>query len=52
MVKIISKLKPHGDEVTGFYDKKIRNVDSNHTCLAVTWILLLKKMRIIIHKSF
>ena len=25
----------HGDEVTGFYDKKIPEVDSNHTCLAV-----------------
>ena len=30
-----TKIKPHGDEVTDFYDKKIPKVDSNHTCLAV-----------------
>ena len=30
-----TKIKYHGDEVTDFYDKKIPNVDSNHTCLAV-----------------
>ena len=29
------KIKSHGDEVTGFYDKEIPKVDSNHTCLAV-----------------
>ena len=29
-------MKPYGDEVTYFYDKKITKVDSNHTCLAVT----------------
>ena len=29
------KIKPHGDEVTGFYDKGIQKMDSNHTCLAV-----------------
>ena len=30
-----SKIKSHGDKVTDFYDKKIRKVDSNHTCLVV-----------------
>ena len=30
-----TKIKSHGDEVTGFYDKKIPKLDSNHTCLAV-----------------
>ena len=30
-----TKVKSHGDEVTGFYDKKNLKVDSNHTCLAV-----------------
>ena len=29
------KIKPHGDEVTCFYNKEIPKVDSNHTCLAV-----------------
>ena len=29
------KIKPHGDEVTGFYDKGIQKMDSNHSCLAV-----------------
>ena len=30
-----AKIKFHGGEVTGFYNKKITKVDSNHTCLAV-----------------
>ena len=30
-----TKIKSHSDEVTDFYDKEIRKVDSNHTCLAV-----------------
>ena len=31
-----TKIKSHDDdEVTGFYDKKIPTLDSNHTCLAV-----------------
>ena len=30
-----TKIKPHGDEVTDFYDKKINKVDSNHTFLEV-----------------
>ena len=30
-----TKLKPHGDKVTNFCDKKIPKGDSNHTCLAV-----------------
>ena len=30
-----TKIKSDGDEVTGFYDKKIPKVDSYHTCLAV-----------------
>ena len=31
-----SKIKSHGNEVTDFYDKEIPNLNSNHTCLAVT----------------
>ena len=31
-----TKTKSHGDEVTDFYNKEILQVDSNHTCLAVT----------------
>ena len=30
-----TKTKPHGDEVSNFYDRKIPKVDSNHTCLTV-----------------
>ena len=30
-----TKIKLHSDEVTDFYDKEIRKVDSNHTCSAV-----------------
>ena len=30
-----AKIKSHGDEVTDFYDKNIRKVNSNHTCLAI-----------------
>ena len=30
-----TKIKPRGEEGTGFYDKEIPKVDSNHTCLAV-----------------
>ena len=30
-----TKIKSHGDKVTGFYDKEIPKVDSSHTCLAV-----------------
>ena len=29
------KIRSHSDEVTGFYEKDIPNVDSIHTCLAV-----------------
>ena len=29
------KIKPHGNEVTDFYNKEIPKVDSNHTCLTV-----------------
>ena len=29
------KIKPQGDEITDFYNKKTPMVDSNHTCLAV-----------------
>ena len=29
-----TNIKSHGDEVKHFYDEKIPNVDSNHTCLA------------------
>ena len=32
---IKTKIKPHGDKVTNFYDKEIPKVVSNHTCLAV-----------------
>ena len=31
-----TKIKSDDNEVADFYDKKIPNVDSNHTCLAVT----------------
>ena len=30
-----TKIKSHGDKVTDFYDKRIPNLDSNYTCLAV-----------------
>ena len=30
-----TKIKSHGDEVTGFYHRNIPNLDSNHTCLVV-----------------
>ena len=29
------KTKSYGEEVTDFYDQKISQLDSNHTCLAV-----------------
>ena len=29
-----TEIKPNGDEITDFYNKKIPKVDSNHTCLA------------------
>ena len=39
-----TKIKPHGEEVTGFYGKGIQKMDSNHTCLAVISLdLALKK---------
>ena len=39
-----TKIKPHGEEVTGFYSKGIQKMDSNHTCLAVISLdLALKK---------
>ena len=39
-----TKLKSHGDEVADFYDKKIPELDSNHTCLEVISLdSLLKK---------
>ena len=39
-----TKIKPHGDEVTDFYDKKIPKIHCNHTCLAViSWDSALKK---------
>ena len=31
-----TEIKPHGDEVTGFYDNQIPKVHSNHTCLQCT----------------
>ena len=30
-----TKIKPHGDEITGFYDRVIQKMDTNHICLAV-----------------
>ena len=30
-----TKIKSHSNEFTDFYDAKLPNVDSNHTCLAV-----------------
>ena len=38
--KLKTKIKSHGDEVTGFYDKETPKVDSNHTCLTVISLLL------------
>ena len=40
-----TNVKFYGDGVTGFYNKEIPKVDSNHTCLAVislhsAWIQL------------
>ena len=34
-LKMMTKIKFRGNEVTDFYDKKISKVDSYHTCLAV-----------------
>ena len=31
-----TKIKSYSDEATGFYDKEIPKMDSNHTCSAVT----------------
>ena len=31
-----TKINSHGDEVTDFYDKEIRKLNSNHTCLDST----------------
>ena len=45
-----TKIKSHGNEVTDFYYGKIPKMDSSHTCLA--WILLSKKMKTVIQKSF
>ena len=45
--------KPHGDEITNFYDKGIPKVDSNHSCLAVIGLdSALNKYKTIIHKYF
>ena len=30
-----TNIKSHGNEVTDYYNKKIPELDSNHTCLAV-----------------
>ena len=30
-----TKINSHGDEVKDFYEEKILNLDSSHTCLAV-----------------
>ena len=30
-----TKIKPHGDKITGFYDRVIQKMDTNHICLAV-----------------
>ena len=30
-----TKAKSYGDEATGFYDKEVPKVDSNHTYLAI-----------------
>ena len=47
-----NKIKSHGDEVTDFHDKKIPEVDSSYTCLAVISLDSAKKMTIIIRKCF
>ena len=30
-----TKIKSHGDKIIDFYEKEIRKVDSNHSCLSV-----------------
>ena len=47
-----NKIKSHGDEVTDFHDKKIPEVDSSYTYLAVISLDSAKKMTIIIRKCF
>ena len=47
-----TKIKYHDDEVTDVNDKEIPKVGSNHTCLAVAWILVSRNMRIIILQCF
>ena len=41
-----------GDEPTNLHNKEMPKACSNHICLAVITILLLKKSKIIIHKCF
>ena len=38
-----TKTKPHDNGVTGFYDKKVPKMSSNHTCLAVITLDILRK---------
>ena len=47
-----TKIKPHGNEVTDFYDKEVPKLDSNHTCLAVISLnSALKKKRQLLSAS-
>ena len=48
-----TKTKSHDDEVRDIYDKIIPKVNSNYTFLAeIPWILLSRKMAVIIRKCF
>ena len=48
-----TKIKSNANEATDFYNKAIPKADSNHSCLAViAWILLPKKMKIVIRTCF
>ena len=40
-----TKIKCHGEEVTGFYEKEILKVESNYTCLAVISLDFVLKKR-------
>ena len=47
-----TKIKPHGNEVTDFYDKEVPKLDSNHTCLAIISLnSALKKKRQLLSAS-
>ena len=48
-----TKIKSYGDEATGFHDKEVPKVGSNHTCLAIISLdSAFKKMKTIVCKCF